>query len=201
MDENQIHHAIEQAYQLIVEAHRNMTEIWRNHVLFTRQWWLGVGLSICPWLIWIGIRDQRATGQFLLSGFTIIIVSSWLDQLGISMGLWHYHWEVIPFMPANFPWNFSLLPVTVMFLNQYKPEVNPLIKALLFGGFPLLWPSRSHKWQIYIIPFTGSISIHFRSMSGCILCLQALPEKASIAVSPDLKPARTSRHMLPFIHV
>ncbi|MFD3767009.1 MULTISPECIES: hypothetical protein [Paenibacillus] len=46
MDENQIHHAIEQAYQLIVEAHRNMTEIWRNHVLFTRQWWLGVGLSI-----------------------------------------------------------------------------------------------------------------------------------------------------------
>ncbi len=22
-----------------------------------------------------------------------------------------------------------------MFLNQYKPEVNPLIKALLFGGF------------------------------------------------------------------
>ena len=34
VDENQIHHAIEQAYQLIVEAHRNMTDIWRTHVLF-----------------------------------------------------------------------------------------------------------------------------------------------------------------------
>ncbi len=110
VDENQIHHAIEQAYQLIVEAHRNMTDIWRTHVLFTRQWWFGIGLSICPWLFWIGFRDKRATGQFLLSGFTMIIVSSWLDQLGIAMGLWHYHWEVIPFMPANFPWNFSLLP-------------------------------------------------------------------------------------------
>jgi len=62
VDENQIHHAIEQAYQLIVEAHRNMTDIWRTHVLFTRQWWLGVGLSICPWLLWIGFRDKRATG-------------------------------------------------------------------------------------------------------------------------------------------
>ena len=34
VDENQIHHAIEHAYQLIVEAHRNMTDIWRTHVLF-----------------------------------------------------------------------------------------------------------------------------------------------------------------------
>ncbi|WP_254777626.1 CBO0543 family protein [Paenibacillus naphthalenovorans] len=65
----------------------------------------------------------------------MIIVSSWLDQLGIAMGLWHYHWEVIPFMPANFPRNFSLLPVTVMFLHQYKSGIHPLFKALLFGGF------------------------------------------------------------------
>ncbi|MGG4555463.1 CBO0543 family protein [Paenibacillus humicus] len=65
----------------------------------------------------------------------MIIVSSWLDQLGIAMGLLHYHWEVIPFMPANFPWNFSLLPVTVMFLHQYKSGIHPLFKALLFGGF------------------------------------------------------------------
>ncbi|WP_310239273.1 CBO0543 family protein [Brevibacillus nitrificans] len=62
-------------------------------------------------------------------------MSSWLDQLGIAMGLWHYHWEVIPFMPANFPWNFSLLPVTVMFLHQYKSGIHPLFKALLFGAF------------------------------------------------------------------
>ncbi|MGG1877942.1 CBO0543 family protein [Paenibacillus cisolokensis] len=63
----------------------------------------------------------------------MIIVSSWPNQLGIAMGLWHYHWEVIPFMPANFPWNFSLLPVTVMFLNQYKPE--PADKGSPIWGF------------------------------------------------------------------
>ncbi|CAM3614014.1 hypothetical protein BRIN106911_21740 [Brevibacillus invocatus] len=87
MDENQIHHAIEQAYQLIVEAHRNMTDIWRTHVLFTWQWWFGVGLSICPWLFWIGFRDKRATGQFLLSGiyttpFTGNIPILFLSMLG-----------------------------------------------------------------------------------------------------------------------
>jgi len=61
VDENQIHHAIEQSYQLIVEAHRNMTDIWRTHVLFTRQWWFGVGLSIFPWVFGsdFGIRELR----------------------------------------------------------------------------------------------------------------------------------------------
>lgn len=90
VDENQIHHAIEQAYQLIVEAHRNMTDIWRTHVLFTRQWWFGVGLSICPWLFWMGFRDKRATGQFLLSGLTMIIVAgpAWdcHGTLALSLG-------------------------------------------------------------------------------------------------------------------
>ncbi|MDR7319627.1 hypothetical protein J2X83_005966 [Brevibacillus nitrificans] len=62
MDENQIHHAIEQAYQLIVEAHRNMTDIWRTHVLFTRQWWLGVGLSICPLATLDRISGQESYG-------------------------------------------------------------------------------------------------------------------------------------------
>ncbi|WP_354702688.1 CBO0543 family protein [Brevibacillus panacihumi] len=131
-----------------------------------------------PLAIWIGFRDKRATGQFLLSGFTMIIVSSWLDQLGIAMGLWHYHWEVIPFMPANFPWNFSLLPVSVMFLHQYKSGIHPLFKALLFGDFPLLWPSRFHKWPIYTTPFTGNIPILFLSMLGCTCWLQALPRRA-----------------------
>ncbi|WP_242457480.1 CBO0543 family protein [Insulibacter thermoxylanivorax] len=63
----------------------------------------------------------------------MIIVSSWPNQLGIAMGLWHYHREVLPFMSANFPRNFSLLPATVMFLNQYKPE--PADKGSPIWGF------------------------------------------------------------------
>jgi len=132
------------------------------------------------WLFWIGFRDKRATGQFLLSGFTMIIVSSWPNQLGIAMGLWHYHREVLPFMSANFPRNFSLLPATVMFLNQYKPE--PADKGSPIWGF-FRFCGRADLTNGWFISFHSleAISIHFRSMSGYICWLRASPSGALIA--------------------
>ncbi len=180
VDENQIHHAIEQAYQLIVQAHRNMTDIWRTHVLFTRQWWFGVGLSICSWLFWIGFRDKRATGQFLLSGLTMIIVSSWLDQLGIAMGLWHYHCTGKSYRSCRpiFHGIFHFFPSRLCSYTSTSLAYIRCSKLSYLVDFPLLWPSRSHKWPIYTTPFTGNIHIRFLSMLGCTCWLQALPRRA-----------------------
>ena len=82
VDENQIHNAIEQAYQLIVEAHRNMTGIWRNQVLFTRQWWLGVGLSICPWLLEAGIHVFQYNKGVLHA--KVMIIDGEIAEVGSS---------------------------------------------------------------------------------------------------------------------
>jgi xanthine/uracil permease len=111
----------------------------------------------------------------------MIIVSSWLDKLGIAMGLWHYHWEVIPFMPANFPWNFSLLPVTVMFLHQYKSGIHTFIKALIFGGFSAFLAETISQMADLYHPVYWKHTYSFPIYVGLYLLTRASPSGAFIA--------------------
>lgn len=106
-----------------------MIEQWAQHVVFTWQWWLGVALAVIPWILWLVFRKKDSTGRLLLAGFSALIVSSWLDFYGTSNHLWYYMYEVIPLHPAHIPWNFTLIPVIVMTLIQYRPELSPWIKA------------------------------------------------------------------------
>ncbi|WP_227939525.1 CBO0543 family protein [Alkalihalobacillus deserti] len=124
----------EKTYNLIVQANNQMLEIWKNDVLFTWQWWLGVGLTIIPWLLWIKYRKKDSTIRLLSAGFFVILISSWLDCLGVVLGLWYYVYEVFPFIPSYFPWDFSLLPVIIMVFIQIKPTTHPLIKGITFSG-------------------------------------------------------------------
>ncbi|HEY0826646.1 MAG TPA: CBO0543 family protein [Bacilli bacterium] len=144
--DDQIKNKMEQAYNLIEQAHHQMTDVWLEHVLFGWQWWLGVFLSVIPWLLWVLLRDKQKAVHSLLVGFFVITISSWLDLIGISLGLWHYNWEVLPFIPANIPWNFSLIPVTIMLFLQYRPTVSPLIKAAVFGGFTAFVAEPLAQW-------------------------------------------------------
>ncbi|MGM0901777.1 MAG: CBO0543 family protein [Bacillota bacterium] len=46
---------------------------------------------------------------------------------------WLYRFNVLPILPTYLPWDLTLMPVTIMFLLQIKPNSNPLIKAILFA--------------------------------------------------------------------
>lgn len=37
-------------------------------------------------------------------------------------------------MPDYIPWDFGLMPVTVMFFLQIKANANPFIKAVIYAG-------------------------------------------------------------------
>jgi hypothetical protein len=121
-------------YDLIEKAHDEKLAFWYENVLFTWQWWLGVLLTIVPWILWFFFRKKESTYRLLASGFIVIIMSSWLDFVGIALGLWHYNYDVLPFLPSYLPWDFTLIPVIIMSLIQIKPDSNPYIKALIFAG-------------------------------------------------------------------
>jgi hypothetical protein len=108
-------------------------EVWSDHVVFSWLWWLGVFLSIVPWLIWIKYRKKDSSDRLLFVGFFVAVISLCLDVIGDQLGLWHYRFVVIPFLPSYLPWDLTLMPLTVMFLIQIKPKVNPLIKAAIFA--------------------------------------------------------------------
>jgi hypothetical protein len=108
-------------------------DIWAEHVLFSRLWWFGVGLSIIPWILWMIYRKKDSTARLLYAGFYIMVISLVLDVLGDQFAFWHYRFNVIPILPTFLPWDLTLMPITVMSLMQVKPDANPYLKALVFA--------------------------------------------------------------------
>lgn len=159
---------VEAAYDLIKQSNKDMISVWFEFTLWSWQWWIGVVLAVVPWVLWFIFKKKESTNRLLFVGFFIILISSWLDIMGILFGLWSYYHNVVPFSPAFVPWDFSLLPVTVMFFLQIKPKIKPIYKALMFSIlncfigeplFVLLGIYNPKHWR-YIYSFPIFITIY-----------------------------------------
>lgn len=128
-----VHKQMEEAYKLVEKANDKIFEIYVEDVLYTGQWWFGLLLSIVPWVLWLIFRDKESTWRLLTAGLFVMLISSWLDIVGVTLDLWHYHSEIVPIIPAFGPWDSTLMPVTIMFFLQVKPNFSPLLKAIIFG--------------------------------------------------------------------
>lgn len=60
--------------------------------------------------------------------------SSWLDFLGVQYGKWYYTGKVLPSIPSYVPWDWVILPVLVMTLIQFKPQISPILKVIIYAG-------------------------------------------------------------------
>jgi hypothetical protein len=126
---------MEDTYSLITQSNNDMISLWLKYTFLTWQWSLGVCLATIPWVLWLIFRRKESTNRLLFAGLIVIIISSWLDFMGILFGLWSYYYNIVPFSPAFFPWDFTLLPVIVMSLLQIKPKISPIIKAIGLSVF------------------------------------------------------------------
>lgn len=71
--------------------------------------------------------------RLLFVGFMVSLIAVALDVLGDQYGLWHYRFNVVPIIPTYFPWDLTLMPITVMFFLQITPKANPLLKSVVFA--------------------------------------------------------------------
>lgn len=120
-------------YKEVDKVNDKYFNFWKEHTLLHWDWWVSLGLTIIPWLIWWKYRDKENTARFMFSAFFIVIISSWLDFMGVVCGLWYYTGKIIPSIPSYIPWDFCLVPVTMTLLMQIRPEGSPLKKAVLYG--------------------------------------------------------------------
>jgi hypothetical protein len=125
---------VDKASEKIVEANQMVTDAIMNAFLFTWQWWIGFAMLVVPWILWAILRKKQSSARLLFAGFFVIIFSAILDTFGVENGLWSYPVKVIPSPTVSYAFRLSLLPVLVMFFLQYKPNFNPFIKAIIFGG-------------------------------------------------------------------
>lgn len=61
-------------------------QIWLDHVLFSGLWWMGVALSIIPWILWFVFRKRDSTDRLLYIAFYVMSVAVVLDILGDQLG-------------------------------------------------------------------------------------------------------------------
>ena len=109
-------------------------DIWRDHVVFTAPWWLGVALTVLPWLVWWPLRKRTSTARLLYAGLFVALISITIDIVGDQLGLWHYRYNVIPFLPTYVPWGLTLMPVAVMLLLQWEPGAGVWAKSAIFAA-------------------------------------------------------------------
>ena len=143
---------VRRIYQMIDQANDEMLQVWQNEIVFTWRWWLEIALSIIPWVLWFFYRKRESTGRLLCTGFLVVIISSWFDFLGTTIGLWYYPVKLIPTVPSYIVYDFTLMPVIVMSLLQVRPEINAFVKGCLFAGVTAFVGEPVFEWLHFYNP-------------------------------------------------
>lgn len=125
---------------------------WKKHTLLHWDWWFSLGLSIIPWIIWWKWRDKENTARFMFAAFFIVIISSFLDFFGVTLGLWYYAGKLIPTIPSYVPWDFCLIPVTMTLLMQIRPYISPFKKAVCYGAVTAFVGEPIFEWLNFYTP-------------------------------------------------
>ena len=108
---------------------------WLQYSLFTWRWWLGVLITIVPWVLWIYYRDKKSTSRLLFVGFFSMIIAFTINTIGTSFNLWFFEYKIIPVIQIFLPWDFTLIPISIMVLLQIKPNKFLFLKILFFASF------------------------------------------------------------------
>lgn len=108
--------------------------LWQHYVLFSWQWWLGVTFAVLPWFLWyLSSRKRPDMDRLLYVGFIVMVIALCLDIIGDQMGLWHYRFNVVPYVPTFFPFDLTLVPLCVMITIQTLPRLNPVVKGVAYA--------------------------------------------------------------------
>lgn len=135
----------QQQMEKIQEQMDVMLHSYWSHNLFKWQWWLLLGLTIIPWVIWWKVVDKKRVHEIFGMGFVVTIIATLLDVLGWNHYMWTYPIQLLPMCTPLFPFDLTIVPVSHMLVYQYfrtwKSFILAEIVAALFFAFisePLL---------------------------------------------------------------
>lgn len=134
MDYKQIIDQSNKLFEELAKLHQEFAKLWSGNVFLSLPWFIGISLIFGPWILWFFVRKKESSDRLLYAGFSVMLMSSLLDVIGIAMGLWSYPFNVFPLMPEFIPFDISSLPVATMLFIQFFPKVKPIYKALVYAA-------------------------------------------------------------------
>ncbi len=131
----EVDHVIEQ----YAATHDEVERIWAQHMVFTWHWWLSVALAVLPWILWLIVRDRKNTHSLLYAAMFTAFIATVLCMAGVAQGGWSYNTWLLPYFPQYLPWDWTVMPVTVMLFYQYWPRITGRIKKRSFAFIKSPW--------------------------------------------------------------
>ncbi len=159
-------------------------EDWLHHDILHWQWYMLLAVLIIPWFIWWRLADRKRLIEILLLGMIVLIISSYLDAVLSDLGLWVYHFWIVPYWPRLISADFTVLPVLYMLVYQRCTNwksftVTMIILAALLasaGEFFLVWTDiyDLYAWKhYYSFPIYFAVGIFARWLTQTLLTSQA----------------------------
>ncbi|WP_166238297.1 CBO0543 family protein [Paenibacillus turpanensis] len=158
MSENQHQEELDLFYQKM-ELVRGQVIYYREHELFTWQWWFLIALTIVPWLLWFLVRRKDIQARLLLGGLFSALIALVLDLIGSQFGVWRYGIKAVPSVPPLIPYDLTLIPVTYMLVRQYCKSDAVFVRGtlVLSAGAAFVFEPileyinvyHSHYWEHY----------------------------------------------------
>jgi hypothetical protein len=92
---------------------------WFNSVVFSYQWWILVGLTMIPYIVWWKVVDRKRFFEIATYGLLIMMLSGLLDAIGVETDAWDYKYDLVPLLDVFIVYDISVLPVSYMLIYQY----------------------------------------------------------------------------------
>lgn len=127
-------HKLNELQDLLSKLSTETRSHFMENIFLTWRWWLCFGLTVIPWILWFVFKKKESTARLLFAGFSAMVISMLLDDIGVELNLWNYNVDFDAINPSFILWDMSVLPVVTMFFLQIKPDVSPVLKALIFSG-------------------------------------------------------------------
>jgi len=106
------------------ELNQLQLEYWNAYSDFELwQFWIVLIALIAPLIALLFLIDKQKTLLLGFFGFNYHVWFSYVNQIGISMGLWEYPYQLHPFLPS-FALDASLVPISFILLLQWTLNHN-----------------------------------------------------------------------------
>ena len=114
-------------------------ESWNSTQVFTWEWWFLAFIITIPWLIFIRYLDRNRALEVWSFGLLVILITSFVDDLGSELSLWFYPTKFVPVGLIEYPFDFSIIPLGFMLIyqnfNTWKTYIIALITLALIFAF------------------------------------------------------------------
>ncbi|MCD1260596.1 hypothetical protein B5M42_017475 [Paenibacillus athensensis] len=113
---------ISPTYEELMQARERLHKLdwnqWKTDALFTWQWWLLVGLTVVPLILWWNFVDKKRAYEIAFYGCMINISALLLDDFGTNLSWWGYPLKLLPILPPLVTADSVLVPIALMVVYQ-----------------------------------------------------------------------------------